>query len=162
MADVVQQSAIGNMTAMAAMFRGIKGGASVASALTSVATNASSLTSTTLPPVIVASQAEKFLNKRRCFVCNRKLGRDKSKDEYKGMRDPTCPLRNDPAAVERRKVKETEFKAWKAANPDSRKPRKKKESNKTRTDRQIKAVVVKALKETNAGGTAPAVPGQAG
>ena len=126
MADVVQQSAIGNMTAMATMFRGIKGGASVASALTSVATNASSLTSTTLPPVIVTSQAEKFLNKRHCFVCNRKLGRDKSKDECRGIRDPTCPLKGDPAVVERGKFKEAEFKAWKSANPDSRKPRKKK------------------------------------
>ena len=81
MTDVVQQSAIGNMTAMAAMLKGIKGGASVASALTSIAINASSLTSTTLPPVIVANQAEKFLNERHCFVCNRKLGRDKSKEE---------------------------------------------------------------------------------
>ena len=51
MADVGQQSTIGNMAALANMLTNVKGGASVASAIASVVTNASSLTGT-IPQVL--------------------------------------------------------------------------------------------------------------
>ena len=147
-ADIVRQTAVSSMTAVIKQHGG--SGASYASALTSTSSG-----SPAAAPLVLASQAESFMNERRCFACNRPMGRDASKGQCRGMRSSNCPMKDDPAAMEKAKVREAEFKAWKAKNPGTRGAKKKKGSFKERINRKVQAAVTKALEEA-ASGTGPA------
>ena len=67
------------------------------------------------------------------------------------MRSDTCPKNNNTAALERAKVREADFKAWKAQNPHVRKKGdKKKRSFKERMNKKVQAVVTKAMENQQA------------
>ena len=60
-----------------------------------------------------------------------------------------CPNHNDATAIERAKVREAEFKAWKAKNQPTRAPQRerKKTSFKDRVNKKVQAAVAKTLEE---------------
>ena len=95
------------------------------------------------------------MDKRQCFNCNRPLGCNAAAEQCRGMRPDTCPKKDNEAALEKGKIREAEFKAWKAKNPGPCGTKKKKGSFKDRINKKVQATVTKALEEQAAQGTAP-------
>ena len=136
-ADIVWQMAISSMTAFVQQHT--VGAASIASALTSLASPTSGLAVKLVIPGAVAavSQAEQFLEERHCHSCNRPMGKNTAKGEYRGMYWSKCPNAGDKAAMERDKVQEANFKAWKERHGPKRDKKKKKKSFKSRVKKKI-------------------------
>ena len=94
------------------------------------------------------SSTEVFLRgERRCFNCERKLGRDNPNTQCHRMNSGHCPLKDNPQAVAAGKIRAAKFKALKEANPvpgGGKSKRGKHKTNKEKFDAKVAADVLKA------------------